>query len=698
LGLVAIAMLAASAAGAQQSDPIAVRQAMFVAEDHRATSDAALAPLLRGLESRDAATAAAAYRAIGRLERPALANRLLPGLGDSRSAVRYEAAYALGQIGQGIDSSDAAAGPVLDAITAAMLSRLDREEETAVLGALARSVGRLPFRTAEPVARTRTALVRLTGRSTDTGLVLAAARGLEALLRISGRLLPPAPEVGARLAELIGTQGGPPDLAVRIRRIAWTALPRAGGATPALAVQGMADADEQVRRLTLIAVAAAERLEGRRELLLGAFQDRSPMVRLEALRAWGRRQQADDCGPIVAAVRDGTDRVALEAIDLLGNPCPADFDIAQVLGPLVDTLAGAQRPAFFGLAQWHRGAHALVALSKVAPERVRGLLSRAAADVTWQVRMYAAAAAANVGAPALLIELINDRDDNVREAAVRGLFRVRGHGADHLYIQQLARTDYQLLITTANTLAGSPARDSSAAALFAALARVTRDGRETSRDARMALLDRLEELADPADAPRLSRYLSDFDPAIAARAAGVVERWTGSRPRVSPEPLPKTELSLAEILQYRGRRLRVTMSPTAGGGVFEIELYPDLAPATVARVVELASRAYYDDLTFHRVVPNFVIQGGSPGANEYTGDGPFMRDELGAVSHERGTVGISTRGRDTGDAQIFVNLVDNPRLDFQYTVWGSVASGLDVVDAILEGDTMARVEIVDRAR
>jgi cyclophilin family peptidyl-prolyl cis-trans isomerase len=167
---------------------------------------------------------------------------------------------------------------------------------------------------------------------------------------------------------------------------------------------------------------------------------------------------------------------------------------------------------------------------------------------------------------------------------------------------------------------------------------------------------------------------------------------------VSPQPIAVAELSLAEILQYRGRRLRVTMSPTAGGGVFEIELYPDLAPATVARVVELASRAYYDDLTFHRVVPNFVIQGGSPGANEYAGDGPFMRDEVGAVSHERGTLGISTRGRDTGDAQIFVNLVDNPRLDFQYTVWGSVSSGLEVVDAILEGDAIARVEIVDRAR
>jgi cyclophilin family peptidyl-prolyl cis-trans isomerase len=136
------------------------------------------------------------------------------------------------------------------------------------------------------------------------------------------------------------------------------------------------------------------------------------------------------------------------------------------------------------------------------------------------------------------------------------------------------------------------------------------------------------------------------------------------------------------------------MSPTAGGGTIAIELFPELAPATVARIVTRAAERYYDGLSFHRVAPNFVIQGGSPNANEYAGDGPYMRDEIGPLSHERGTLGISTRGRDTGDAQIFVNLVDNLRLDFDYTVWGRVVRGVEVVDGILEGDVMARVELV----
>jgi cyclophilin family peptidyl-prolyl cis-trans isomerase len=108
--------------------------------------------------------------------------------------------------------------------------------------------------------------------------------------------------------------------------------------------------------------------------------------------------------------------------------------------------------------------------------------------------------------------------------------------------------------------------------------------------------------------------------------------------------------------------------------------------------MRLVKAGYYNGLTFHRIIPGFIIQGGSPDANEFVGDGPFMRDELGRQSNARGTIGTSTRGRDTGDAQFYVNVVDNPRLDHEYTVFGEVARGIDVVDGILEGDTITRIE------
>lgn len=80
--------------------------------------------------------------------------------------------------------------------------------------------------------------------------------------------------------------------------------------------------------------------------------------------------------------------------------------------------------------------------------------------------------------------------------------------------------------------------------------------------------------------------------------------------------------------------------------------------------------------------------------NEYVGTDDFLRDELGLAHHERGTLGVSTRGRDTGDAQWFINLVDNYRLDHDYTVFARITSGMDVVDRILEGDVMAAVRVI----
>ena len=151
------------------------------------------------------------------------------------------------------------------------------------------------------------------------------------------------------------------------------------------------------------------------------------------------------------------------------------------------------------------------------------------------------------------------------------------------------------------------------------------------------------------------------------------------------------ELTVEALRRLASPRARITIR---GVGTFELALFTVQAPATVLRFAKLAQAGYYNGLTFHRVVPNFVIQGGSPGANEYVGDAAFMRDEVGLWPHVRGAVGISTRGHDTGDAQIFVDLVDNPRLDHVYTVFAQVLNGIDVVDQVLEGDVIESITIV----
>jgi cyclophilin family peptidyl-prolyl cis-trans isomerase/HEAT repeat protein len=662
--------------------PPEVRQAMLVAEDSRNPAEAAVAPLVRGLASRDPQVVIQAARGLGRFERGSFLGHLTPLLGDPRPPVRLEAAHALGQTGQ----DTTAAG----AVRVALLAAIVKETDPGVLGALARSLGRLPG-PASTEAEDR--LLELTGRAGPIGLLLDATRALEAILRPAAPL-PTRPAVVDRLRTLAAQRGDPAETAARIRRAAVAALIRIDRGNAGAIGRALGDEDGEVRRLAVVWASDTAAVEGRQQLLTRALGDREAMVRVEALRGWARHFQRTDCGPIVRATREAAPHVGLTAIDLLGAACPAAANAADILWPIVDSLAGSQRGNVGTIASWHRGAHAMVSLARIAPNRVRGVLSRAGNDLAWQVRMYAARAAGVIGDPDRLRDALEDRDDNVREAAIAGLVRVRGHGADSVLVVQLGRPDYQLVQTAAGALAGTPNKARVTAGLLAALRRITAERKETSRDPRMAILERLSEVGDAGQASELEPYLSDFDPVVAARAAALLSRWTGQVRQATPKPLSPAPLSWAAIQRLKGARLKFTMSQASGGGSFEVAVDPEVAPATVARIVGNARNKYYDGLTFHRAVPNFVIQGGSPGANEYAGDALYMRDEIGPRSHERGTLGISTRGRDTGDAQIFVNLVDNLRLDFNYTVWGRVVAGMEVVDGILEGDVIETVQVV----
>ncbi|MGE5200385.1 MAG: peptidylprolyl isomerase, partial [Rhodospirillaceae bacterium] len=456
-----------------------------------------------------------------------------------------------------------------------------------------------------------------------------------------------------------------------------------------------ADPDAQVRRLALIALAAAAPGavpgEARLKLMAAGFADPDYLVRYESLRTHARSLTGGsaDWAPVFRAVEDPSPHVALLAIDLLWGPQP---DRARAIGLLRREAQAlpAEGPA---LQDWHRAAHAMVSLSRLAPEEAAALLPRFEGSVHWPVRMYAARAAAWLRDVGSLTRLARDERDNVREAAIAGLKTVAGHDADSLYLEALGRPDYQLCMTAANALIGTPRRADAAAALVAALSRITAQERDTSRDARLALLARIGELGQAPDTQALLPLLDDFDPKVAAEAAAVIGRLSGQAPAPHPRSLPVSVPILAGVESLRGARAVIRV---AGRGAFDVTLLPAEAPATVARFVALARSGYYNGLTFHRVLPAFIVQGGSPGANEFMGDGPFMRDEIGLEPHARGAASISTRGRDTGDAQIWFDIVDNPRLDHDYTVFGRIVAGAEVLDRILECDVIERIDIASR--
>ena len=379
--------------------------------------------------------------------------------------------------------------------------------------------------------------------------------------------------------------------------------------------------------------------------------------------AWRLRYRAltaqrEDCAALATALSDSAWPVRLRAADLAPASCAANATITGRLRRWIEDLPRDAAARKTGAVSWHAAAHAIVALARIQPGEARTRIAALTGHSQWQVRAYAARAAAALSDTIRLRTLAGDSNDNVREAAIEGLSKLSGHADDALYLNALRSDGAQVVRAAAIALKGSPNPDVRAAA-NAAFDHWVAKQNASAHDVRAALL---EAAGRPASDDRPPPMRVELPPQAVALALGA------------------------------DRRLRVTMAPSSGGGAFVVRLRGDVAPMMAARILALARTGYYNGLTWHRVEHDFVIQGGSPGATEYVGYPQFLRDELGTVPHTRGTVGMSTRGHDTGDAQWFVNLRDNLRLGRDYTVFGEVIDGIDVVDGILEGDTIAKIE------
>ncbi|MBI3000765.1 MAG: peptidylprolyl isomerase [Deltaproteobacteria bacterium] len=134
-----------------------------------------------------------------------------------------------------------------------------------------------------------------------------------------------------------------------------------------------------------------------------------------------------------------------------------------------------------------------------------------------------------------------------------------------------------------------------------------------------------------------------------------------------------------------------------GNGIIELELYPQHAPKTVNNFVFLARQGFYDGGTFHRVIRDFMIQGGDPTGTGRGGPGYTFEDEVAGnpLTHERGVISMANAGPNTNGSQFFITHLPQPHLNGKHTVFGKVIKGQDVVDATRQGDRMERVKISD---
>ncbi|WP_405284469.1 peptidylprolyl isomerase [Gaopeijia maritima] len=661
--------------------------AVLAAEDRRAPTRADMATLLDALESESNGTARAAARALGRLERPELAEPLLEVLGDpaADASTRAEAANAVAQSVRAADP-DTRRETIAD-----LLSGASPESPPELFAALARSVARIPPADDAQATEVAGALVSWAGAADhDVTGRLGLARAILHHRRITQRAYPEYD--AAPLLPLLEELATDADAVVR------------GVAVGARRTvnQPPSDVDEQrllddpaptVRREAMMWAGARQGDSAQPwqlDWLRAGLNDEAAEVRIAAVQGWiGRARETEGCQPLIAAATNETglsdpgDAVALAAIGGLTPACAEAGEAADALRAIVSELPGAPTA-------WHRPAAALIALTAHDPEAASAALPAFVEHDNPFARTAAATAAGRLEDDDLLRRLTSDPDANVRDAALRAWGE---RAPTELVLAQLERPEPQLL-QAASALLESRSEPAIAPALLDALDRASSPVRATMRDARVALLETLGEVGSPESHTRLEPYLSDDDPAVAALAASIVSDWSGVDTSAQPTGLPSLPLpSFAELAALEDSVAVVTM---AGGDRFVIATLPFEAPTNAVRFMRMARAGEFDGLTWHRVVPNFVVQGGSPYANEYAGHGDYTRDEIGLVGHFAGTLGVSTRGRDTADGQVFINLVDNLRLDHDYTVFGYLVEGLDAVQRVRAGDVIERIEVRGR--
>ncbi len=569
------------------------------------------------------------------------ARALVRLLEDDDSGVRARAAFALGS--------------VQDQSTAEALIERLADEEAAVRAEAAFALGQLPQFAREIESALLEAAEGESDRRARTRVIAA--------LGTAGR--EPASEW---LAQLPSTD---PDYVAATLALART-LARGVAAGPAVEalVARLSDPEPEVRELAASGLANAlveSTWSSRRDLVYQAFDgyDKSDPAAVQLLRALLR-------------VRDPA---AKERVRAWLEESP----------------------------DWRVRAAAVEGLTAAAAPEDRAALLTALDDPSPHVRR--AAGAALLGTPLEPAEL--DRivrwvdahpDDLLTAGALMRTLAARGRGAAAIsWLERLPHDDptgWPAAIDAVTLLPGAPATRALAEAarspvpaISGAAARALavrwaseREGPELHPLYYQAFARALRE-RDPALVPALERLLSD--PAF--RTLGSDSLLTDAR-AAAAAPAPPLVQPDWVALRELGRRPRLALETERGS--LTVELFPDQAPLTVQTVARLAREGRYDGVPFHRVLPNFMAQGGDVVRGDGLGDPGFrIPSELTHVRYERGTAGMARTEKDSETSQFFLTHSIQPHLDGAYTAFGRVVEGVEVLDALREGDRIVRARI-----
>ncbi len=399
-----------------------------------------------------------------------------------------------------------------------------------------------------------------------------------------------------------------------------------------------------------------------------------------ALRALGRY----DTEPATAALRRfavtrGLDPVLRrDALEMLrGRPAVVDVALELLAAPWPPLRAAALR-----------------ALAAADAELFVVVLSGLDPDPDWRVRAALADALAHADpgvALPRLEQLLDDADQRVVPSVLAALVELDAPDVGAILGDHLASDDVVVRKAAARLL--GEVRPPEAAGQLRSAYLAERD--EPPYLARAAIIDALAEMGGPVAREVLTEGLADRDWAVRVRAARWLDRIAPDEDhdaRIRPAPGRGTDYAAPHLIEP-------PVSPhvyiETERGTIQIELAVLDAPLTVDNFVRLARRGFYDGLTFHRAVTNYVVQGGDPRGDSEGGPGYTLRDEINQLPFLRGTVGMALDWEDTGGSQFFITRSPQPQLDGRYTAFGRVLEGMDVVDDLRPGDSIERVRVWD---
>lgn len=456
-----------------------------------------------------------------------------------------------------------------------------------------------------------------------------------------------------------------------------------------------------------------EALNSLRELLASP----DPLIRSWSARALGKVGEASDLDRLLPLLADAAPGVVIEALRA-GGALIADGRAAppdRWRGPILE-LIGAQVPGIrmtaigvsshwllddaisaallekLGSGVEREAELALQALAEGKDPRAPAEIERAAASKRFGIRAAAAAAASAYGSESILLRLSRDSDPRVRMSAISEILQARSPALPQVRARALADPDPGVRALALDDLAEHPVTG------WQSIEQAMRGpGSENLADVRISGAQALaaRAAADESERPAIEQNLTELsrDGNYLVRRAAVAGLKALHIDAPQAEPI-QTGKDLAAYRQVvRTTRNRPLVDVQTERGTIQLRLDCPEAPLTCLNFLQLAAQGYFNGLTFHRIVPDFVVQGGDPLGNGWGGPGYAIRDEINRLRYDRGAVGMALSGPDTGGSQFFITLAPQPHLDGRYTVFGHVVAGETVLDQLIQGDHIEAVVV-----